>query len=97
MSSLIGVRIAHGADRTAVRNMILREGLLKGTVGIAFGMCGAFFVARVLAGLLFGVSVDDTAVFIATPVVLEFVIAIAVFVPAQMAACLNPVRALRVE
>jgi putative ABC transport system permease protein len=93
----IGVRIALGADRTALRNMVLREGLLKGTVGIAFGICGAFFVARVLAGLLFGVSTHDAAVFAAAAVALEVVTAVAAFVPAQMAARLNPIQALRLE
>lgn len=93
----IGVRIALGADRTAVRNMVLREGLMKGTAGILFGICGAFFVVRVLSGFLFCVSVHDTAVFIAAPVALELVTAIATFAPAQMAARLNAVKALRLE
>jgi len=50
-----------------------------------------------LATLLFGVSSHDAAVFVAVPLVLEFIIAIATFIPAQRAAGLDPAGALRFE
>lgn len=93
----IGVRMALGADRSSVRNMILREGLMKGTMGVICGTCAAFFLARLLAGLLFGVSSHDAVVFIATPLVLEGVTAVAALIPARRAASFDPVRALRSE
>ena len=93
----IGVRMALGADRSSVRNMVLREGLLKGTIGIVCGTCAAFFLARLLAGLLFGVSSHDAVVFVATPLVLEGVTAVAALIPARRAANFDPVRALRSE
>ena len=93
----IGVRMALGADRSSVRNMILREGLMKGTIGIVCGTCAAFFLARLLAGLLFGVSSHDAVVFVATPLVLEGVTAVAALIPARRAANFDPVRALRGE
>ncbi|HEY1578689.1 MAG TPA: ABC transporter permease [Terracidiphilus sp.] len=93
----IGVRIALGADRVRVRQMILREGMMMGLAGIAAGVAGAFFLVRLLAGLLYGVSMRDPAVFIAVPVLLLLVIAIATWIPARRAGRLDPVRALRAE
>jgi predicted permease len=93
----IGVRMALGADRSSVRNMILREGLTKGTMGVICGTCAAFFLARLLAGLLFGVSSHDALVFIAVPLILEGVSAVAALIPARRAANFDPVRALRSE
>jgi ABC-type lipoprotein release transport system permease subunit len=55
------------------------------------------FLARLLAALLFGVASLDAAVFIAAPLVLELIIAIATFIPAQRAASLDPASALRFE
>jgi putative ABC transport system permease protein len=93
----VGVRMALGAGRMSVRNMILREGLIKGTLGVICGVCAAFFLSRLLAALLFGVSSHDAAVFVAAPLVLELIIAVAAFIPAQRAASLDPASALRFE
>ena len=61
----IGVRMALGADRRNVRNMVLREGLVRGLAGVACGVCAALVLMRLLAGLLYGVSMRDPAVFLA--------------------------------
>ena len=93
----VGVRIALGAGRMSVRNMILREGLMRGTLGVICGLCASFFLSRLLVALLFGISSHDAAVFVAAPVVFELIIAIASFIPAQRAASLDPASALRFE
>ena len=93
----VGVRMALGAGRMSVRNMILREGLMNGTLGVIGGVGAAFFLARLLTALLFGVSSHDTAVFVAAPLVLELIVAIATLIPAQRAASLDPASALRFE
>ena len=93
----IGIRMAVGADRQQVRNMVLREALTRGTLGIFCGALAAFFLARLLARLLFGVSAHDVGVFVSMPMLLEIVTAIAALIPAQRASNLDPVRALRGE
>jgi putative ABC transport system permease protein len=93
----IGVRMALGADRTSVRTMVLREGLVRGLVGVVCGMLAAFFLVRLLAGMLYGVSIWDPVVFFAAPVFLILLTAIAAWLPARRAARLDPVQALRIE
>ena len=93
----IGVRMALGADRKTVRNMILREALTTGTVGAASGLCAAFFLVRLLSGWLFGVSARDPAIFVAAPAFLLLVVFVAACFPAARAAHLDPARTLRAE
>jgi putative ABC transport system permease protein len=93
----VGLRMALGADRTSVRNMILWEGLAKGTLGVFSGVCAAFFLARLLATLLYGVSSHDAPVFVAATLISELIVAIATLVPALRAAQLDPASALRFE
>ena len=93
----IGVRIALGADQNEVRNMVLREGLARGWVGIACGMCAAFFLVRLLADMLYGVSMRDPSVFLAVTAFMVLLTAVAAWIPARRAARLDPVQALQME
>ena len=93
----IGVRMALGADRARVQRMILREGLVKGVLGVACGLSAAFFLVRLVAGWLFGVSTRDLFVFLAAPIFLLAVTILAAWIPARRASRLNPVDALRFE
>jgi ABC-type antimicrobial peptide transport system permease subunit len=93
----IGVRMALGADRRSVQNMVLREGLARGLAGVACGMCAAFFLVRLLAGELYGVSMRDPAIFLAVAALLVVLTAASAWIPARRAARLDPVRTLRME
>ena len=93
----IGVRMALGADQNDVRNMVLREGLVRGVAGMVCGMCAAFFLVRLLAGMLYGVSMRDPTVFFAVPAFMVLLTAVAAWIPARRAARLDPVQALRIE
>jgi putative ABC transport system permease protein len=93
----IGVRMALGADRRSVQNMVLREGLARGLAGVACGMCAAFFLVRPLAGELYGVSMRDPAIFLAAAAFVVLLTAASAWIPARRAARLDPVQALRME
>jgi len=88
----IGIRLALRAERSAIRNVIVRHG-----TGIAIGVVAALAFSRVMESFLFGVNSRDPIVFILAPVVLACVALFAVHLPARRASRLNPTRALRYE
>jgi predicted permease len=93
----IGIRLALGAQLGAVRRMIVVQGMVLAIVGVAVGVGVAFWLARYVETLVFGVGVRDRLVFVAVPVVLTFVAFIAVLIPAFRASRVDPVSALRAE
>jgi predicted permease len=93
----IGVRIALGADGRRVQGMVLRQGLAIVIVGVIAGLITAAATTRVLDALLFEVASTDPVTFIATPVLLLAVGALAAWLPARRAAKLSPLVALRAE
>ena len=93
----IGIRMALGADRARIRNLVVGRGMLTVGFGVIVGLAAAAFLARFLAGFLFGVRAWDPMVFIAVPVLLALVALFAMWIPARRAARLEPIEALRVE
>ncbi len=55
----ISIRIAVGAQRGDIFQMILREGLTLTFAGLAVGLAGALWLGQVLSGLVFGVTAAD--------------------------------------
>jgi ABC-type antimicrobial peptide transport system permease subunit len=90
----IGIRLAIGAASGAVVRQLMRDGMGLVMIGIAIGLVGAFVGARFLGGLLYGSGLDPIT-FIAVPVVLGSVAALAILVPARRAASVSPVVVLR--
>jgi ABC-type antimicrobial peptide transport system permease subunit len=93
----IGIRMALGADRARIRNLILRQGMLLAIMGVVVGVGMAFGLARLLASFLFGVTAWDPVVFLFVPVLVSSVALLAVWVPARRAMHVDPMRALRSE
>jgi predicted permease len=91
----IGIRMALGADRSAILAAVLREGLAAVGIGVVVGATGAHFLARVLARLLFGVPPTDPITYGAVAVLLVAVAAVACLLPARRATDLQPSLALR--
>jgi putative ABC transport system permease protein len=93
----IGVRMALGAQRTEVQNMVVLRGARLAVIGVLLGIAMALLVTRALAGLLFGVGAADPWTFSAVTVLLIFVALFASYIPARRAAKVDPIIALRYE
>jgi putative ABC transport system permease protein len=93
----MGIRMALGADRAKIRNLVVWHGMRLAFVGVILGIGAAFGLTRLIASFLFGVKSWDPLVFVAVPVILSIVALLAVWLPATRAARLDPMQALRVE
>jgi predicted permease len=93
----IGVRMALGAERRSVSELILREAGWLTVMGIGIGLLGSIGAARLMSGLLFGVTSWDLETLGVVAGVLGVSAILASFIPARRAAGVNPVEALRVE
>ena len=93
----IGIRMSLGADARRVRRMILGEGSVLLAAGLIAGLAGALFAARLLRGLLFGVSPHDPATLGAVACALAAAGLAACWLPAARAARVDPAVALRAE
>jgi macrolide transport system ATP-binding/permease protein len=93
----IGVRMALGAERSAVYQLILREAGWLTVVGIVTGLVCSIFATRLMRGLLFGVQSWDLPTLAAVAVLLGMAALLASYLPARRAASVNPIEALRAE
>jgi putative ABC transport system permease protein len=93
----IGVRMALGAERRHVLQMIVGQGLATAIAGAALGLAGAIAMSRAIESLLFGVTPTDPATLAAVVAVLLLVAVAACTLPAWRATRLDPTMALRAE
>jgi predicted permease len=93
----IGIRMALGAQKSELKWMFVRSALGLTLVGIAIGMGAAAALTQWMKALLFGISPLDPLTFVAVPVVLGAAALLASYLPAQRAATINPVEALKAE
>jgi putative ABC transport system permease protein len=93
----MGIRIALGADRTAILGMVVKNGALLACAGALIGLAAAFLLTRLMASLLFGVGPTDPLTFLCVPIALITVALFASYIPARRAAKVDPMVALRYE
>ena len=91
----IGIRIALGARPGDVVGMIVKQGLALTLIGLAAGTVAAIAVTRVIASALVEVSATDPLVFLGALLFLTAVAALASYLPARLAAGIDPNQALR--
>jgi ABC-type antimicrobial peptide transport system permease subunit len=93
----MGIRMALGADRSRIRNLVVWQGMQLALIGAVIGVVAAFFLTSLIASFLFGVKRYDPIVFVTVPVILSAVALFAVWLPATRASKLDPMESLRVE
>jgi putative ABC transport system permease protein len=93
----IGVRIALGAEPSAVMRMVVGHGGAIAVTGIAVGLLLSIGAGRLLSSLLYQVSPYDPVVLLATTSLLLIVALAACWLPARRAARVDPIIALRAE
>lgn len=93
----LGVRIALGADRGSIMELVLLENLGPMLIGVAVGLLGSLAASRLLVGLLSGVNPTDPVVLFTVALVLVGAGMLATLSPALEAARVDPLVALRTE
>jgi predicted permease len=96
-TSEIGVRMALGATRSGVINLVLRGALSQIVAGLCLGIPAALLAGHLMGSMLYGVSGYDPLAFIGATLLLGVSAAIAGFIPAHRAASIDPMHALRSE
>jgi putative ABC transport system permease protein len=91
----IGIRMSLGADGGRVQRMILKEGGVLLVVGLVLGVAGAFFAARVIQGLLFGVTPHDPVTMVGVALVMAVIGVVACWIPALRASRIDPAITMR--
>jgi putative ABC transport system permease protein len=91
----MGVRLAVGAQRSAVIRLVMGEGLRLVLLGAALGLVGAYATARAIAGLLYGIGPDAAGVYAASAGLLLLIGCLASAIPALRASRVDPATVLR--
>jgi ABC-type antimicrobial peptide transport system permease subunit len=93
----LGVRMALGAQRAEVLQLVLLQGLRLAVIGLICGVLAAVALGRIFASLLFKVGMLDALPWITAISLLLAVVLLATYMPARRAASIEPMQALRTE
>jgi predicted permease len=93
----IGIRMALGADRTRVMDLVLRTAFARALMGLVLGVPLAVGAGRLISAQLYGVTYWDPLALAIAAVALTTCAFFAAIIPAGRAASISPIRALRTE
>ncbi len=93
----LGVRMALGAQRGEVMQLVLLQGARLAAIGVVLGAILAIALSRVFSSLLFQVGVLHAAPWIVATAILLATVLLASYLPARRAASIEPMKALRTE
>ena len=96
----IGIRMALGAERSRIFQMVIRQGIQLAVAGVVIGAAATLFLVHAVSSfshLLYGVGTSDPATFLCVSLVLLTVAILACWLPARRATHVNPMIALRNE
>jgi predicted permease len=92
-----GVRLALGASRGGIVQLVLANGIKVALIGLAIGVVTAIATSRLLRSILFNVSTTDASTYAAALIFIGVVVVIACALPAMRASRIDPSTALRYE
>jgi predicted permease len=93
----IGIRMALGAQRRDVLNLVVRQGMMLALIGVATGLIASLALTRLMRSLLFGVGATDALTFVVIPLLLSIIALLACWIPARRATKIDPMVALRYQ
>jgi putative ABC transport system permease protein len=93
----IGIRLALGANPSAMATSFVAQGAWHAAAGVALGVPAAFLLSRVMGSLLFGVTTHDPLTFTLLPALIVCVATAACYLPARRASRVDPVVAIRTD
>jgi putative ABC transport system permease protein len=93
----LGVRMALGAQRGEVMQLVLLQGARLAAIGVVLGAILAIALSRVFSSLLFQVGVLRAAPWMVATAILVATVLLASYLPARRAASIEPMKALRTE
>ena len=93
----IGLRMALGAPRANVFQLIVGQGLMLTAFGLVIGLAGALVLTRLMSVMLYETSATDPLTFASISIALAFVSLFATYLPARRAMQVDPIVALRYE
>jgi putative ABC transport system permease protein len=93
----IGVRMALGAQRSDVLQLVVKQGVGLGLVGVGLGLAASLALTRLIASLLFEVTATDKMTFGLVSAGLFLITLVACYIPARRATKVDPLVALRYE
>src|SRR5262245_15770132 len=93
----LGIRIALGAPKASVLQLILKQGLVLVGTGMALGLLAAIALTQLIRSFLWGITPTDPVTFVIVSAALTALALIACYVPARRALKIDPIVALRLE
>lgn len=93
----IGIRMALGATRSTVVNMVMRGAMWQIIIGLVLGIPASLYAGYLMKVLLYNVDSYDPLALAGAPLALVICAAAAGFIPARRAASIEPMQALRTD